>query len=343
MNVDCLGFPQHETCYMFSNKPKCCTAPVHMSNACLSFAPCQQHVSDSHFATGLWQVHNLGATAKGTPLTAFLLVLLKLVLIVSLHCLFQAHTHSTFQQLTFAHTGTGWAFCCFFCGGFFLVFFLASTCCLILRLSTAVQRGLFLPSYLAMHRSVSDHWLEFFASVHPLLGSDSWAASHQAAAGKCSPPLPEMWLWESAVITLKGSRRWGGAVLVCEKVLCTHTDPSASWATLISQRAPNPSSRSTWCFQCRGLQFSWVIALAFILSPTLLCREPPWLILCVLFFPPFSVCSHNQPAALCWSIPWSSFLLCLAEAALFSRLNYPLCFFPLLGSIGSSWCSLWKL
>lgn len=141
------------TRYMFSNKSKCCIAPLHVSKACISFAPRQQHISDSHFATGLWQVHSSGAAAEGSLLTAFLLVLLKLVLIVSLHCLFQAHTHATFQQLTFAHTGTGQAFCCFFCG----VFFLASTCCLILRLSAAVQGGFSLPSYLVMHRSVSGH------------------------------------------------------------------------------------------------------------------------------------------------------------------------------------------
>lgn len=148
MNMDYFCFLQHKTCYMFSNKPQCCTASVHMSDACLCFAPCQQHIPDSHFATGLWQVCNSGATAKGSLLTAFLLVLLKLVLIVSLHCLFQAHPHSTLQQLTFAHTGTGWAFCWGFCGFFF---FLANTCCLILRLSAAVQGGFL------MHRSVSDH------------------------------------------------------------------------------------------------------------------------------------------------------------------------------------------
>lgn len=104
---------------MFSNKSKCCIAPLHVSKACISIAPRQQHISDSHFATGLWQVRSSGAAAEGSLLTAFLLVLLKLVLIVSLHCLFQAHTHATFQQLTFAHTGTGRAFCCFFCGFFF--------------------------------------------------------------------------------------------------------------------------------------------------------------------------------------------------------------------------------
>lgn len=167
--------------------------------------------------TGPWQVCSLGAAAKGSLLTAFLLVLLKSVLIVSLHCLFQAHTHSTFQQLTFAHTGTGWAFCCFF----FVVFFLASTCCLILRLSAAVQGSFFLP-YLVMHRSVSDHWLEGFTSIHPLLGSGSWAASNHAAAGKCSPPLPEMWLLESAVITLSAPDSEEG-LYWCVRRCCANT------------------------------------------------------------------------------------------------------------------------
>lgn len=42
----------------------------------------------------------------------------------SLRCSFQAHPHTTFQQLTFAHTETGQAFCCFFCGLFFGLFIL---------------------------------------------------------------------------------------------------------------------------------------------------------------------------------------------------------------------------
>lgn len=41
-----------------------------------------------------------------------------------------------------------------------------------------------------------------------------------------------------------------------------------------------------------------LFALAFILSLTSLRREPPWLLLRVLFFPPFSVCSDTQPASL---------------------------------------------
>lgn len=138
--MDCFWFPQFKTCYMFSNKSKCSTASVDMSNACLSLAPCQQHISDSHFATGLWQVCSLAAAAKGSLLTAFLLVLLKLVLIVSLHCLFQAHltplsSSSRLPTLEQARHSTAFLL--------LLLFFLAGTRCLILRPSAALQGGFF--------------------------------------------------------------------------------------------------------------------------------------------------------------------------------------------------------
>ena len=94
-----------------------------------------------------------------------------------------------------------------------------------------------------------------------VLGSGSRVASHQAAAGKWTPPLSEMWWLESAIITLKCSTRWGGAMLVYvvwEKALFKHIDPSAFWATLIFYRAVSPSCNSSWCLQYRGLQFSWI-------------------------------------------------------------------------------------
>lgn len=324
------SFPQHKTCYVFSNKSKCCPASVRISHA-----PCQQHIFDSHFATGPWQVHSSGAAAKGSLLTAFLLVL-----IVSLHCLFQAHTHTTFQQLTFAHTGTGRAFCCFFVGFFFSQHRLlnskalrCSTGWLLSPFLSGDARISFRPLTWIFCLCSSSAWFRFLSSLPPsssreVLPSTPW----NVIIRKCCH-------YSQMLQTV----RRGCTGVWCVRRCCANTQIPVPHELPWSLREHQvPAAGAADASSIEDCNFPELLPFLFIFSPTLLCREPPWLILCVLFFPPFSVCSHNQPAALCWSIPWSSFLLCLAEAALFSRLNYPLCFSPLLGIIGSSWCSLWK-
>lgn len=147
------------------------------------------------------------------------------MLIVILHCLFQAHSHTTFQQLTFTHTETGRAFCCFFLWG---IFFFLSQHMLLNSKALSCSTGWLLSPFLSGDAEISFRpltWIFGLCSSY-VLGSGSRVASHQAAVGKWSPPLSEMWLFESAVITLKMlqmvRRGHAGVCCVREGVVQTH-------------------------------------------------------------------------------------------------------------------------
>lgn len=160
--------------------------------------------------------------------------------------------------------------------------------------------------------------------------------------GMHTPLSPcEMPLLESAIVVQLLENAPDDKEEPCWCVLCKHTDPNASLVTSIFYRAVSPSCNGSWCLQCKELQFSWITVCPCFHPLTSLRREPHWLLLHVLFFPPFSVCSDTQPASLHWSTPCALYLLCLAEAAFFSRLDSLFCVWVLLcffsSCLGKHW------
>lgn len=127
--------------------------------------------------------------------------------------------------------------------------------------------------------------------------------------------------------------------MLCEKALCKHIDPSAFWATLIFYRVVRPSCNSSWCLQYRGLWFSGIIGCPCFhpFAYPVMQRTPLTYPLCP--FLPTCVCAQSAP--LIHPMVFISVAAC-RSSFLFKAWLFPLCFFPLLGSIGSSWCSLWK-
>lgn len=175
---------------------------------------------------------------------------------------------------------------------------------------------------------------------HCVLGSGFRVASCQAAAGKWTPSLSGRWLLETAIITLRYSRRWGGAVLVCivwEQALCKHIDPSAFWATLISYRAVSPSCKNSWCLQYWGLWSSCIIGCPCFhpLTSLVMQRTPLTYPLCPFLLTFQCVFQQASFSPLLHPMVFISVVAC-RSSFLFKAWLFPLCVFPLLGSIASS-------
>lgn len=172
-------------------------ASVRISKACISFATCQQHISDSHFATGLLAGAWSGCSCQGITSDSIASCITE----VSVDCeppLLIPGTYS--HHFPAAHVCPHWnrpgillLFLCFLFLGVFL-----SQHMLLNSKALSCSTGWPFSPLLSGDAEISFRpltWIFGLCSPY-VLGSGSRVASHQAAAGKWTPHILKRDYWK---------------------------------------------------------------------------------------------------------------------------------------------------
>lgn len=131
--------------------------------------------------------------------------------------------------------------------------------------------------------------------------------------------------------------------VVCEKVLCTHTDPSASQATFNLSESTKSQQQEQLMLPVERITIFLSYCPCFHPLTYFAMQRTPLTLSSVSFSSHLSVCAHTTSQLLSVGPSHGLHFCCVLQKQLYFQGLTILCvFFPLLGNIGSSWCSLWK-